>query len=149
MHYHAIPFNTMQYYAIQCNTMQYHSSLISADGAYHCPVGSIWPFFHFEIVFNFGSFCAHRPFWIGLKWLFRRNLTFSEVAALGFTRLSFSKENSQRICSQLFEIFLFANTGCPKNKKSQQKQNSRDKVCRLLVIEPVQCTVPVAPASFC
>ena len=45
MPYHAIPCNTMQYYAIQCNTMQYHASLITADGAYHCPLGSIWPFF--------------------------------------------------------------------------------------------------------
>ena len=44
MQYHATPCNTMQYYAIQCNTMQYHASLITADGAYHCPVGSIKPF---------------------------------------------------------------------------------------------------------
>ena len=36
----------MQYHAILCNTMQYHASLITADGAYHCPVGSTWPFFH-------------------------------------------------------------------------------------------------------
>merc|ERR1712004_291106 len=41
MQYHAIQCNTMQYYAIQCNTMQYNASLITADGAYHCPVGSI------------------------------------------------------------------------------------------------------------
>ena len=26
---------------MQCNNMQYHASLITADGAYHCPVGSI------------------------------------------------------------------------------------------------------------
>ena len=44
MQYHAIPCNTMQYNAIPCNTMQYHASLITADGAYHCPVGSIWLF---------------------------------------------------------------------------------------------------------
>ena len=54
MHYHATPFNTMQYHAIPCNTMQYnaipcktmqyYTSLINADGAYHCPVGSTWPF---------------------------------------------------------------------------------------------------------
>ena len=36
----------MQNYAIQCNTMQYHASLISADGAYHCPVGSIMAIFY-------------------------------------------------------------------------------------------------------
>ena len=35
----------MQYYAIQCNTLQYHASLINADGAYHCPVGSIMAIF--------------------------------------------------------------------------------------------------------
>ena len=34
----------MQYHAIPCNTMQYLGCLITADGAYHCPVGSIWPF---------------------------------------------------------------------------------------------------------
>ena len=55
MQYYAIPCNTMQYYAIQCNTMQYHAilcnamqyhaSLIIADGAYHCPVGSIMAIF--------------------------------------------------------------------------------------------------------
>merc|ERR1711978_52617 len=69
MQYHAIPFNTMQYHAIPCktvqynaipcNTMQYHAipcntmqnlaipcnTLITADGAYHCPVGSIMAIF--------------------------------------------------------------------------------------------------------
>merc|ERR1712012_1244831 len=45
MQYNAIPCNTMQYHAIQCNTMQYHASLITADGAYHCPVGSIMAIF--------------------------------------------------------------------------------------------------------
>merc|ERR1711999_47814 len=55
MQYHAIPCNTMQYHAIQCNTMQYHAipgntmqyhgTLITADGAYHCPVGSIMAIF--------------------------------------------------------------------------------------------------------
>ena len=44
MQYHAIPCNTMQYHAIQCNTMQYHACFTTADGAYHCPDGSIWPF---------------------------------------------------------------------------------------------------------
>ena len=46
MQYHAIPCNTMQYNAVPCNTMQYQASLITADGAYHCPVGSKWPFFN-------------------------------------------------------------------------------------------------------
>ena len=45
MQYHAIPCNTMQYNAIPCNTMQYHASLITADGAYYCPVGSIMAIF--------------------------------------------------------------------------------------------------------
>merc|ERR1712016_500929 len=45
MEYNAIPCNTMQYYAIQCNTKQYHASLITADRAYHCPVGSIMAIF--------------------------------------------------------------------------------------------------------
>ena len=44
MQYHAIPCNTMQYLAIPCNTMHYHACWNTADGAYHCPVGSIWPF---------------------------------------------------------------------------------------------------------
>merc|ERR1711952_249527 len=45
MQYHAIPCNTMQYHAIQCNDMLYHETLITADGAYHCPVGSIMAIF--------------------------------------------------------------------------------------------------------
>merc|ERR1711978_766633 len=45
MQYHAIPCNTMQYHAILCNTMQYHASLITANGAYHFPVGSIMAIF--------------------------------------------------------------------------------------------------------
>ena len=59
MQYHAIPCNTMQYQAIPCNTMrynaipgntmQYHASLITADGAYHCPVGSIMAIFNWSI----------------------------------------------------------------------------------------------------
>merc|ERR1712067_112442 len=45
MLYHAISCNTMQYHAIPCNTIQYHGTLITADGAYHCPVGSIMAIF--------------------------------------------------------------------------------------------------------
>merc|ERR1711978_408044 len=45
MQYHAKPCNTMQYHAISCNTTQYHVSLITADGAYHCPVGSMMAIF--------------------------------------------------------------------------------------------------------
>merc|ERR1711952_12644 len=45
MQYNAIPCNTMHYQAILCNTKQYHASLITADGAYHCPVGSIMAIF--------------------------------------------------------------------------------------------------------
>merc|ERR1711940_498768 len=45
MQYFAIPCNTMQYHGIPCNTMQYHVTLITADGAYHCPVGSIMAIF--------------------------------------------------------------------------------------------------------
>ena len=47
MQYNAIPCNKMQYQAIPCHIMQYHASLITGDGAYHCPVGSIWLFFSF------------------------------------------------------------------------------------------------------
>ena len=45
MQYHAILCNTIQYHAISWNTTQYHASLITADRACHCPVGSIRPFF--------------------------------------------------------------------------------------------------------
>ena len=51
MQYHAIQCNTMQYHAIQCNTMQYHAilcMLITADGAYHCPLGSIMAIFRIK-----------------------------------------------------------------------------------------------------
>ena len=60
MQYHAIPCNTMKYHAIPCNTMQYHASLITTDGAYHCPVGSTLPFFTLtvspRIFSSFGAF---------------------------------------------------------------------------------------------
>merc|ERR1712143_72658 len=55
MQYYAIPCNTMQYHAIPCNTMQYHASLITADGAYHCPVGSIMAIFKYIIEFNWSK----------------------------------------------------------------------------------------------
>merc|ERR1712067_46894 len=45
MQYHATPCICMQYHAIPCNTMQYYATLITADGAYHCPVGSIMAIF--------------------------------------------------------------------------------------------------------
>ena len=50
MQYHAKPCNTMQYNALPCNSMQYHASLITADGAYHCPVGSIMAIFDVVVV---------------------------------------------------------------------------------------------------
>ena len=40
----------MQYHAIPCNIMQYHGTLITADGAYHCPVGSIMAIFVIIII---------------------------------------------------------------------------------------------------
>ena len=49
MKYHATQCNTMQYHALPCKTMQYHASLITADGAYHCPVGSIMALFQSEV----------------------------------------------------------------------------------------------------
>merc|ERR1711978_335738 len=45
MQHNAMPCNTMPHHAIPCKTMQYHASLITADGAYHCPVGSIMAIF--------------------------------------------------------------------------------------------------------
>merc|ERR1711978_515058 len=45
MHFYATQCNTMQYHAIPCNTMQFHGTLITADEAYHCPVGSIMAIF--------------------------------------------------------------------------------------------------------
>merc|ERR1712155_78466 len=68
MQYHAIPCNTMQYYAIQCNTMQYHASLITADGAYHCPVGSIMA------IFDLLKILPSRPLRIGYETDFRRSV---------------------------------------------------------------------------
>merc|ERR1711952_384118 len=45
MQYNAIQCNTMQYHAIPCNTMQYHGTLITADGAHHCPCGQYMAIF--------------------------------------------------------------------------------------------------------
>ena len=57
MQYHAIPCNTMQYHGISCNTMQYHESLITADGAYHCPVGSIMAIFIMSTILHGVHYC--------------------------------------------------------------------------------------------
>ena len=45
----------MQYPAIPCNNMQYHASLITADGAYHCPVGSIMAILFIKTAITFAS----------------------------------------------------------------------------------------------
>ena len=58
MQYNAIPCNTVQYHAILCNTMQNHACLLTADGAYHCPVGSIWLFLFY---YHKSSWNSTRP----------------------------------------------------------------------------------------
>ena len=77
MEYHAIPCNTMHYHAIPCITMHKHVSLITADGAYHCPVGSIMAMFFFAKHMHLQYFCfvlvwvlratVGWPPWIGLS----------------------------------------------------------------------------------
>ena len=66
MQCHAIPCNIMQYHAIPGNTMHYHISLITADGAYNCPVGSIWLFLssRWLKMLNGGRLITFRSFWI-------------------------------------------------------------------------------------
>ena len=85
LQYHAIPWNTMQYYAIQCKTMQYHASLITADGAYHCPVGSIMAIFCLD---SAGHIFSQMP----------RPLTTINVAHLNFL---FLQRNS--FCVRIFQ----------------------------------------------
>ena len=41
-------FMVLQGIALYCMVLHGIAYLITADGAYHCPVGSIWPFFPFE-----------------------------------------------------------------------------------------------------
>ena len=72
MQYHAIPCNTMQYNAIPGNTMQYHASLITADGAYLCPVGSIMAIFIFLGQLNLWpcqSLVHSMSNWLTIGWL--------------------------------------------------------------------------------
>ena len=38
--------------------MQYHASLITADGAYHCPVGSIMAIFKIHIIIHSKTYTA-------------------------------------------------------------------------------------------
>ena len=68
MWYHVLPCDTMQYYAIPCDTMQYHASLITADGAHHCPVGSIWLFFSYFQVHERAMFNSIAIVIKGLSW---------------------------------------------------------------------------------
>ena len=65
---HAITYNTMKYHEIPCNTMQYHASLITADGAYHCPVGGIRPFLLLRLK---GDKVASKPILDGIQRLTR------------------------------------------------------------------------------
>ena len=80
MQYHAIPCNTMQYNAIPCNTMQYNASLITADGAYHCPVGSIMAIFDIFFLYSFFAFVCpgwfvHFVFWFHISCKYVYTLT--------------------------------------------------------------------------
>ena len=58
----------MQYHAIPCNTMQYHASLITADEAYHCPVGSIRPFLKGEDARDFLKVQIKGPPSLAIDW---------------------------------------------------------------------------------
>ena len=128
MQYHTIPFNTMQYNAIPCNTMQYHASLNTADGAYHCPVGSIRPFltifwsWFVELCGDFGNFS-----YFGALWFVRSPLVFGPfeftnllkpvnririiMRKLGCTRIrtssSCSFEKKKDFCNLFFWFRIF------------------------------------------
>merc|ERR1711994_1224495 len=43
--------------------MQYHASLITADGAYHCPVGSIMAIFENTLIHRYGSITSLLKFY--------------------------------------------------------------------------------------
>ena len=115
MQYHAIPCNTMQYYAIpcstmqycalRCNTMQYHASLITADGAYHCPVSSIRPFLKMLKRFRLlpGSITA------GSRSIFARSEVRS-CARPGWSQSNIS--NRRPWCSFLFVYMSNAHWAC-------------------------------------
>ena len=53
--------NTVQDGAIPCKTMQYHALLITADGAYHCPVGSKMAVFYLYHKFKIDIHQQLRP----------------------------------------------------------------------------------------
>ena len=73
MQYNAIPCNTMQYNATPCNTMQYHASIITADGAYHCPVGSIMAIFPYSTLLS--NCCTSALFQAALSRYFDETVT--------------------------------------------------------------------------
>ena len=86
MQYHAIPCNTMQYYAIQCNTTQYHASLITVDGAYLCPVGSILAIFYI-FACQIGAWVFDICFNGGIIWIMGDPKKFTEVQQFFFSRI--------------------------------------------------------------
>ena len=76
----------MQYHAIPCNTMHRHTLFITADGAYHCPVGSIWPFYSRQVVL-------------------KKETAFSRENLHDFASSVVSSEDSvQPICDLLFHL---------------------------------------------
>ena len=109
----------MQYNAIPCNTMQYHALLITADGAYHCPVGSIMAIF---IIYT------KRSYWCWASWscVYRMQPASKvrqvDIGQLGCTlyMLSFSLYQSlyQRHL-QLGCTHSFCNSANSKNFKEQ------------------------------
>ena len=60
--YSCILWHTLAYSGILWHALAYSgiisASLITADGAYHSPVGSIWPFFYLIGIYNK---CMRRP----------------------------------------------------------------------------------------
>ena len=67
----------MQYHAIPCNTMQYHGTLLTADGAYHCPVGSIMAIFY-VIMFYLQLYLCYLIFAVHVqcRWASFQNVVF-------------------------------------------------------------------------
>ena len=92
-----------------------HFSLNSIKSSHKCGAGA-------KLAFNpilklFFTLALCKDPWIGLKWLFRQILTFSEVAALGFTSLSISKEI-------LFETLLRFSCFRSDTRTLQQQQHA-------------------------
>merc|ERR1712038_742119 len=137
----AIPCNTMQYHAIPCNTMQFHISFITADGAYHCPVGSIMAIFS-SVRSSYSHpdlLLIHHPLF-QITPVLNTGLSLSEPLQLqgGFFDCSALKMTKCQPLKEISELFLRKSQNCSSRKTTKKRKKSKYPNCSYPIVGTVQ-----------